>query len=428
MPPIGLFVFFGIAALAVVLVRNAMRRATERRKLVQQHPAEPWMWRQDWADRAIRNTNSVSPAFLWMFAILWNLMVLPFLFFYRGQSEPRLELLFVSLFPIAGAILIAFATYLSLRQRKFGVSLCRIHRLPISIGGVFQGEVEARVREVPQNGFQVRLTNVRRIVSGSGKNRSVHETVLWQNEQVVGSGAAMPAPNGMRIPVQFAIPADAEPADYSNSRDSVLWRLQVDADVPGIDYTGTFELPVYRTADLPDERFQSASAPWTPPRNIAFAHTPSGEEEITVRPMRSFGDWFGYLFFVALWFSALELMRRFGAPLWIVILFAIFGTIVFIAVADILLGRSKIVVSRDGLVARRTWLGLGTSRSIAIDDIESIATKTGATQGARAFYNVTVGRRSGKTVTIARNLDTRRDADALSARITDALARFRKFS
>src|SRR5688572_2297997 len=155
MPPIGIFVFFGVVALAVVLVRSAMRRATERRKLMQQHPAEPWMWRQDWADRAVRNKNSVSPAFLWMFAILWNLMVLPFIFLFRGQAE-RLELLFVSLFPLAGVILIASAVYLSLRQRKYGVSLCRIHRLPISIGGVFQGEVEARVRDVAPSGFQVR--------------------------------------------------------------------------------------------------------------------------------------------------------------------------------------------------------------------------------------------------------------------------------
>ncbi len=427
MPPIGLFIFFGVVALAVVVVRNAMRRATERRKLVQQHPAEPWMWRQDWADRAVRNKNSVSPAFLWMFAILWNLMTLPFIFFFRGQPERRLELLFVALFPLAGAILIVSAVYLSLRQRKYGVSLCRIHRLPISIGGVFQGEVEARVREVPPSGFQVRLTNVRRIVSGSGKHRSVRERILWQNEQIFGSGASMPTAEGMRIPVQLAIPADAEPTDDSNSRDSILWRLQVEADVPGIDYTGSFELPVYRTADLPDDRFKSASTPWTPPRNITFGHTAGGEEEITVRPMRSFGDWFGYLFFVAIWFSALEFMRRFGAPLWIVILFAIFGTIVFIAVADILLGRSKIVVRRDGLIARRTWLGLGTSRSIAIDDIESIAPKTGTTQGTRALYDVAVGR-GGKRVTIARHLDTRRDADALAARITDSLARFRKFS
>ena len=418
---IGLLVFLGFALLVFVAVRRAYRRMVERQRLVQMHPDEPWLWRQDWADRAVQSTDSVKAGFLWFFAILWNLISLPLLFAFKAQ-ENQLAFWFAALFPLVGVFVFIAAIYLTLRRRKYGVSVCHLQQLPVPIGGMFRGEVEARVRQMPESGFQVHLTNLQRIVRGSGKNRSVREVVLWDDEKVVGSGAAMPSPNGMRIPVQFAIPATADPTDDSNSRDSILWRLEVTADVPGIDYRGVFEIPVFRTGEVSDERFAASPSPWTPPAYIVM-----DGDEITIRARRPIGDWIGYLGFIALWFGALEFARRFGAPLWIVLIFAAFGTVVLLAAADLLLRRTKISVTREGLISRASWLGLGGSRTIAAHDVEDVVARTGRTQGTQALYDVQAQLRSGATVFIAKHLNHRRDAEALAARITNAIGRSKKF-
>ena len=62
------------------------------------------------------------------------------------------------------------------------------------------------------------------------------------------------------VPVRFPIPPDALPCDDRNSRDTVLWRLEVAADVPGLDYASAFEVPVFRTAESDRPRTEEEAA------------------------------------------------------------------------------------------------------------------------------------------------------------------------
>lgn len=421
--PTGLLLMFGIAALAFMTIRRAIRRATERRLLQTQHPAEPWMWRRDWADRAVQDTTTIRPAFLWFFATLWILMSLPFVFVFRDrQHEPVFY--FVLLFPLVGVFVMIAALYQTLRRRKYGVSLCRLEHLPIPIGTVCRGEVEAKVAEVPEAGFEVRLSSIRRTVTGSGKNRSTHEAVLWQDEQIIGTGAAMPSPNGMRIPFRFSIPAGCEPAGDSNPRDSVLWRLEVAAEVRGIDYSAQFELPVFRTAESEGAREERVWAPsWTPPRGIAFNPSRSGGEEIAIHAGRPAGEAIVFVVFLAMWFGMLTLIHSLGAPLWIVLVFGAFGTLVIAISSDYFLRRTKISADPSALSVRHSWLGLGTTRTIPASDVESFFARIGTTRGNRGFYDVVVRLRGGGTSTIAKDLRNRVDAEGIMNRVTRALGR-----
>ena len=66
--------------------------------------------------------------------------------------------------------------------------------------------------------------------------------------------------------MEFTIPSDALQTDHDNPSDQIQWWLNVKADVPGVNYSDEFELPVFRQA-------QSAEAPAPAPawqRNSSF--------------------------------------------------------------------------------------------------------------------------------------------------------------
>ncbi|HEX6086493.1 MAG TPA: hypothetical protein VF266_18335, partial [Thermoanaerobaculia bacterium] len=224
----------------------------EQARLRAQHPDEPWLWRRDWAERAVRESPEFGGWCLWAFTVIWNLFSFPLWFVVRWQWPMEAPMIMAAAFPLAGAGLFLLAIYQTLRRVKYGTSLCRLERSPIALGSTLRGELEVRLHETPPAGFALRLACVRRTVTGAGKNRSTHERILWQDEQTVTHGV-MPSPHGVRVPFRFDVPFDCEPCDSTNPNDTVLWRLHATAEVPGIDYESAFELPVFRTEDAGDD-------------------------------------------------------------------------------------------------------------------------------------------------------------------------------
>lgn len=387
-------------------------------RLRAQHPDEPWLWREDWAQRAVRESYEVGGWCLWGFAAVWSLFSVPLWFLVRWQWPMDARTLLMAAFPIAGLLLLLLAAYQTLRRRKYGVSVCRLDRVPVPLGSTLRGEIDVRLRELPPAGFALRLASVRRTVTGSGKNRSVSESILWQDEQTVTHGA-MPSSNGLRLPFRFDIPWECEPATFADPEDLVVWRLHVAAEVPGIDYQSFFELPVFRTQDARDElapRVHSAAA-WQPPPEITI-----GPDSILVRPPSGFGDWIGPLLFFPLWFAALAFARSLGAPIFILAFFALVSVFVAVVLLDFLLGRTTITANRTSLTIRRTWLGLGGRRTIPASDVARIETRIGSTFGNRGYHDVRAVLRDGRTRTVARHIRNRRDAEMLGERLTQALS------
>src|SRR5215472_10227253 len=88
----------------------------------------------------------------------------------------------------------------------------------------------------------------------------------------------MPGAEGATIPVSFQVPLDARPTDATSPGDTILWKLEADADVPGVDYKDVFELPVFRTKDTPSEASRSAnSADLRPPARTTVVVRPAAD-------------------------------------------------------------------------------------------------------------------------------------------------------
>jgi hypothetical protein len=242
--PFVLFSALALAGLIWMIVYPLFKEARDRKLRETQHPDEPWLWRGDWA---AREAHEITPprATLWLMAGIWCLATLPFAWLFRDRELRDPAAIMALLFLASGVATVGLAAYSTLRRRKYGTSLCRLERLPFRVGDVVRGEITTRMHELPAEGFQLRLVNLRRTVTGSGKQQRVKETVLGTVEQTVHPANVMRGPDTIRIPFRFDTPANGQPTDLRNMRDRALWRLEVRAEVPGIDYRATFELPVF---------------------------------------------------------------------------------------------------------------------------------------------------------------------------------------
>ncbi|MFO7762680.1 MAG: DUF3592 domain-containing protein [Wenzhouxiangellaceae bacterium] len=237
----------------------ASRRAGPGQKQIanrkELHPDEPWMWFDRWRTPRI---SSQAGAPLWMalgFAVLWNLVSLPLAFVVPAEvAEGNRSALIGLLFPLIGVGLIVWAVREAIRHRRYGESVLELGAHPVPLGGRLHAVLTVPAR-LDARELQLRLACVQRYTSGTGRNRSTRERVLWHDERraMTRSGAG---PGQTSARVEFDMPVDQPISSEENSRNRMIWRLTATADEPGVDYKAVFELPVFYTGNVrtPDAR------------------------------------------------------------------------------------------------------------------------------------------------------------------------------
>jgi fumarate reductase subunit D len=426
--------FAGFAVTFLVAAIWSLRASAAQVGLRVANPDRPWLWQQQWADGVLRDGSTTRVFFLWPFAIIWSGISLPVAFLaYREIGRGYHALLIVLIFPLIGIALLISAIYTSMRRVKFGVSTLTLDRIPLQPGTTFRGELQARVRQSPELGFVFTLTSVRRVTTGTSDHRSTTETPLWQESRTISAAEAAPSPDGVRVPFTFAIPIDARSTDERNSDDQIVWRLDVAAELPGVDYASRFELPVFDTAGTATSE---KVATYRVAHRAEFAHRdlPQGSQ-VTVEPLPSGGSTFhidarnsasslvSTMAFLLLWIGAIALMIRLRTPVIFPILFALFALILIFAVIDGFFGKSTVSVDRNELVLQRTWLGYTMTSRLAPADVESIATKP-AGSAKKPLYDIEVKLRTKPTPrTVGCYLKDKEDAEIVAARMWNALGR-----
>ena len=224
-------IFFGSGVGMILLGRYLKDKGQEESALRQLHPDSPWMWRPDWAQGRVTGTSRSTLVVSWVFAVFWNLISAPLLFqmpkeYARGNTVALIGLLF----PLVGIGMLIWAVRATVRHRKFGTSTFAMATLPGVIGGGVRGTIETGLQAPSEKGMALKLSSIRRIVTGSGKHRSTRERVLWQEEERIPRERLQPAYRGTSIPVDFGIPFECDQTDGSDPRDSILWRLEAVAD------------------------------------------------------------------------------------------------------------------------------------------------------------------------------------------------------
>ena len=179
-------VFLVASGLFLAYALQQHRRNADQVRFESERPDTPWLWRQDWRKGRLRSGDSRTALVLGCMALLFVGVSLPaVLAIPKELREGNKPILVALIFPVVGIGLGVGAVRALVRRRKFGVSELELHTLPGVLGGTFSGALEILSKLQPKAGFKVRLVCIRRTQSGSGKNRSTHESIVWEEEKVL---------------------------------------------------------------------------------------------------------------------------------------------------------------------------------------------------------------------------------------------------
>jgi hypothetical protein len=396
------------------------------------NPAAPWLWRTDWASRKAENQSKKTEITTWVMCIFSNVVMIPVAVTIVPQlarrNDPRVFL--VLGFGLIGVILFVAALRATLRRSRFGNTYFEFYSLPFSPGGRLAGRIHLKLDASAAHGVDLRLSCVRKMIGGSGNSRSTSETVLWQTEQNVPYGALGMDPLGRTIPVDFAIPSDAYVTDHDNSPDQVLWLLHAQADLPGIDYSDDFELPVFKTtfsaeqtpADSSSETFGFAagsSSDWNATPVAAPAHpkviisSEDGGTEFYFPAFRTPSRALFLLIFTAIWTVVVYFLLRSSAPWFFPLVFGFFDVLLIFAMFHVVLGTSRIRVGNGELSSTARVLGMGSTKRFSFSEIDAIVAVTsgqpGGNQG-QAMYAIRLRTKDGRRITLADEIASRQEA------------------
>jgi HEAT repeat protein len=262
---------------------------------------------------------------------------------------------------------------------------------------------------------------------------------LWQGEKNVPQSALGSGPLGTAIPVDFGIPQDAYETDHEQTRDQLLWILTAKADVPGVDYSDKFEVPVFRTsgsaaAPASDTNFTtssfassfgSSSAAGTAPAfesdssevsaplhpKVVVSTTNDGSTEFYFPAFRNRGQTLGLLLFTAVWTGIVYFLAHSKAPFFFAAAFGFVDLILIYGFFQSAFGTTRIVVGGGKIFFKRT-IGGGSPREIPLGDVKSLVASMGIQSSNATFgsYRIRLQTKDGQDLSLVDNIADRQEA------------------
>jgi hypothetical protein len=419
-------VFGGTGFTLLALAWRGRGAALDRARREQATPDEPWRWRPDWERGRIEDASRAGAWGAAAFAFLWNVISWPsvFIAFRHGVPPSKPGLYVILIFPAVGLLLLVGAARAAIRRAKYGTSVLQLRRTPAVVGRALEGDV-AIAMDPPPGGFRVTLSCVRRERTGSGKDSSTTERILWQD--VTDSVAPRrEGYNRISVPVAIRLPADQPPADPVLGDNRVLWRLELHADTPGVDYDSSFEVPVFHTKEsdepAPPDADLPPPAPLGPPKHSKIVVTTRGTATVIHFPAaRNAGAGLGITAFLAIWSGAVWLLLSLHVPIIFPLFFGLFELLLVYITLGVWLTTTDVTVEPGVLTVRSGYLGLGGARTIRATDVRDVTVANGMQSGSTVYYDLKVVDASGRRTSAGTMIRDRHEAEWLAQRIRDGL-------
>jgi len=387
----------GTMALAVFAHRRAGKVETEAAL----HRDEPWLRQKEWAERRVPSRTGASAVVLALFGTVWTAISTP-LMLQIPEEATRQEtpLIWLALlFPIIGIAILVAAFRAFLRWRKFGVSVLELKTLPGVVGGRLEAVLQLSAPIDAHEGMELALECVHKRTTGSGKNRSTHERILWKRQQTVPRDRFGLGPGGTAVPVEFTVPWGCEPTRGSGSDDEIVWRVVAKADGAGVDYYARFDTPVFVTAESSEDVNDNEEIPGVVLSSLAGGDALPGSK-IRVRPWRGSGGefWFGparnpvaatVTTFVAIGIGAVtSYLPDTDAPGVLTAGFGLVAALTALGAVVHWVGATRVRVEPGAVHVTRRPLGLGRTRTWRAEDLSRIGVRRGSQYGNNLYWDI----------------------------------------
>lgn len=388
---------FGLM-IGTVIGRKKMKRAAE---LQARYPDKPWMTRPDWAAGKIKSSAMAqSYAFLFMGVMFTGIGGMATVFALpEVWQKHNYAALLVLLFPVVGiGLLLAFLNAWR-SQRRFGDCYFELAQIPAPIGGVLEGMIETGHPLALEKELDLKLSCVRRVVTGSGKNRNTSEFPLWQNEKVYSPQASLSTTGSGQtgIPVHFKLPGD-QPECYSQGNESVVWRLEAKSKMHGPGFRALFELPVYKVAGMavadtenadPTATLQEPAAEIRRNENskIKISDGPEGRE-FYFPPARNPGAALIVTIAFLVWTGIFYVLVHSKAPILFPIFWGVTDAVIAAGVFTAWFKYSHVTINSTNVRTVAGYLLFRRTRQFATSDVARFTTRTGMQSGNKVYTDI----------------------------------------
>jgi HEAT repeats len=408
------------------------------------NPDTPWIWRSDWATGKALSQKRNTVFAWWVGTVLSSMIFVPIAIDTVPKalrnSDPKI--LIPAGFCLVPLILLIGAARATIRRERYGKTYFEFGSLPFSPGKHVTGQIHLRLETSADHGIDLRLACVRTITTGSGKEETKNEVILWQNQKNVPQTALSVGPLGSAIPVDFGVPQDAYETNHDNFRDQLAWMLYAKADVPGVDYSDAFEIPVFRsgasvpafaptsnfTSDFSSSGFASSSgaaagtAPAfesdsteiSPPANpkVVVGTTVEGATEFAFPPFRNRIRTLVLLLVTAGWTALVYFLAHSNAPWFFALVFGFFDLVLVYGCLQSVFGSTRIDVGSGKITSIRKIFGPGTRREIPFADIQSVLATLSVqnSSGNIASYSIRLRTKSGQKLVLVDSIANREEA------------------
>jgi len=359
-----------------------------------------------------------SAVTLWLFALMWNGVSAPIYYFVPQSIAKGNHMAAIGfIFPLVGLGIAIAAIRATLETVRFGESFFIADALPVPVGGTLRGNVLVRRATdvlADARSITARLTCYQRTRSG----RDTTESILCRNECSIEDGSLQRTAHGLAIPIAIDVPPEGQSTDGSVQGRAIYWKLNVDADVPGVDYNATFDVPVF--GSVPVQRATPRPAATAPRLTSVVERRTADGVEFDFPPFRARGPALFVLLFTALWVGAIAFMLRLHAPIVFPIFFGLFAVFLLWMLVDLLLGATKVRLTDDRVHVRSSLLFFHSDRDFARDDIDDVRTKmdmqmTGGK--GETYYGIDIALKDGTTVAAGKYLADKREAEWVAQQI-----------
>jgi hypothetical protein len=424
--------FAGVGTGIIVFSLYARKSMKATAALRQAHPAEPWLWREDWSTRAIRSNQRTNAFFMLFFALAWNGIswTVAMAFFLDRKQQPAGVAWLVWLFPAIGVVLAYAAITKLLTWRRFGTATFRISALPARTGGVLQGFVEVPSHLPAEIPVHLRLSCVRRETERRGDDHRTTEHTLWQDEKFLRGPFPELSQSQTTIPVYFRLPADQPSTGEITSGKEILWKLEALAALPGPNLALDFGVPVFSGGETPEPeppedptiryRVPAAELRESIKSKILVQDGVEGRELVFPALRNPGAAVFGGLFFAG-WTGVVYALLKSSAPVVFPIVFGLFDVLIGYFWFHTTFHRSCLTANRQRLVSRQSWLFIQSVKEWPASSIRNISLKVGMSSGQQCYHDLIANLESGKSATLASAIPSKIEADWLVAELKSSL-------